>query len=138
MNKNAEKWVAALKSGDYDQTQSVLKRTASDPDNANVGHCCLGVACEVYHKETGEGEWKVEILATIPYFVTDDSADTPQTKNDIVLPVAVREWLGLASTGGDYLDGYGDASSLTDLNDSGATFAEIADLIESEPDGLFA
>ncbi len=34
-----EKWVAALRSGNFNQTQATLKD--------DWGHCCLGVACEI-------------------------------------------------------------------------------------------
>jgi hypothetical protein len=47
---------AALVSGQYQQTQSVLRKdmyTASGP----AGYCCLGVACELFRQQTGSGEW---------------------------------------------------------------------------------
>jgi hypothetical protein len=38
-----DKWVAALRSGTYEQTTGRLRR--DDPDRSR--HCCLGVLCEV-------------------------------------------------------------------------------------------
>lgn len=43
-----------------------------------------------------------------------------------------RKALGLRS-----VTGWFNGQSLAQLNDSGSTFAEIADIIESEPEGLF-
>jgi hypothetical protein len=53
MNKKLkQKWVAALRSGKYQQGSSVLKRV----DNGETSHCCLGVLCEtdgIKSKDTG-------------------------------------------------------------------------------------
>jgi hypothetical protein len=51
-----------------------------------------------------------------------------------VLPPLVQVWLALTSESGDFGSYY---ESLTELNDNGKTFDEIASVIESEPDGLF-
>lgn len=40
----ANKWVKALRSGKYTQTKNNLCN--------DVGHCCLGVLCELYIKDT--------------------------------------------------------------------------------------
>lgn len=42
------KWVAALRSGDYEQGRGYLHRG---------GFCCLGVACDLFIKETGRACW---------------------------------------------------------------------------------
>ena len=53
--------------------------------------------------------------------------------SDKVLPKNVMRWFGFLDT-----DGWINRnSSLTRLNDNGKTFEEIADVIESEPNGLF-
>jgi len=49
INLNAQKWIAALRSGEFKQTKDGLKELAGD--DSVVGHCCLGVACEVYLRE---------------------------------------------------------------------------------------
>lgn len=50
------------------------------------------------------------------------------------LTPALRDWLGLRTVSGTF----GDDEDLTYLNDKqNKTFAEIADIIESEPPGLF-
>ena len=49
------------------------------------------------------------------------------------LPPSVPHWLGLQTADGNYSKG----GALADDNDRGKTFDEIADIIESEPEGLF-
>jgi len=115
MNDNAKKWVAALRSGKYPQGKSWLLKDGK--------YCCLGVACELA-AQTG----------------LTSSPSHPQFKNvvtfdgeDAFLPSSVRKWLGLVEVDGAPKNG----PSLVDLNDKGKTFEEIADFIESEPEGLF-
>ncbi len=54
MNKELkQKWIDALRSGDYEQGKGLLCRIT--PDGAK--YCCLGVLCEV---ENGEDIWELE------------------------------------------------------------------------------
>jgi hypothetical protein len=112
LNENAKKWVAALRSGEYKQTRGQLV------NDEGTGHCCLGVACEVFLKE--------------PCHTLNDSWRERGALYGAAEPV--RLWLGLRDEGGDFDTG---GSSLAVENDTGKSFAEIADLIESEPPGLF-
>lgn len=107
MNDNAKKWVAALRSGEYMQGLRALV----DGDC----YCCLGVACKVYEKEVGPlpEEWRGKTLLDDPIKI-------------------VRDWLGLRDECGLYESG-----CLTEMNDARVPFPEIADIIESEPVGLF-
>lgn len=109
MNDFAKRWVAALRSGEFKQTRNRL--------HYGDGYCCLGVACELYRRETGKGKW--------------DSNNFFLGKN-VTLPLVVRESLQLRRDNGRFGSG-----GLATMNDDGRTFAEIADLIESEPAGLF-
>jgi len=84
MQENVEKWVEALESGEFEQTQVSLK----DED----GYCCLGVACDIYRRETGDGEWVWDEDFNSYAFVTEE--DRP---NAAVLPESVRKWLGASS-----------------------------------------
>jgi hypothetical protein len=115
LNDNAKKWVAALRSGKYKQTRHVL----CDRN----GHCCLGVACEV------------AIENGVP--LTRESTEFGRVLFNVyalsLLPYQVRDWLGLRNAGGTY----GDGSLLHDNDSRGLTFEQIADIIESEPSGLF-
>ncbi len=121
LNKNARKWVKALKSGKYKQGRNKLK----------VGDkfCCLGVACDLYAKEYPSAKWKRSHF---------------QGQNQF-LPDSVRNWLGLRDGGGRMPFRL---YSLTDLNDGikadgdsegvkRHSFKEIAKFISSKPDGLF-
>jgi hypothetical protein len=76
------------------------------------GYCCLGIACVVADKAGVPAAWR----------------------NISYLSDSVRRWLGLE----DEIASYGDGQSLANDNDfRNKTFAEIADIIESEPEGLF-
>lgn len=109
LNENAKKWVAALRSGRYRQTTGLLTRDGA--------YCCLGVACAI---------------------AEDAGLDLPNWHDDGALPWEVRQWLGMKSQWGNFLiDGQLLGTELTVLNDNGSTFAEIAEIIESEPEGLF-
>jgi hypothetical protein len=119
LNENAQKWVAALRSGEYKQCAGML--TKLDGDKV-IGHCCLGVACEV---AIANGvELKVEDCETRRIYNDDDA----------VLPDPVVEWLGLTSRDG----AYNEDGQLTADNDAGQPFDRIADIIESESEKLFA
>lgn len=103
-------WVAALRSGKYQQAQGALR--------AGDGFCCLGVACDI----SGLGDW------------AHRNGRLAYLGNDKLLPLEVRDWLGLRGVMGGYGENF-----LTDLNDDeGVSFPHIADLIESEPAGLLA
>jgi hypothetical protein len=119
INENAKKWVAALRSGKYEQGKGYL----------NIGgtFCCLGVGCEVAI-ENG--------LSVVTYLHPDGNnfTVTSYDRRQGFLPERVTEWLGLTTDTGHY-----DTSDLMKDNDvRHKTFAEIADIIESEPQGLFA
>lgn len=108
------KWLAALRSDEYAQTKGKLTN--------GKGFCCLGLACEIsglgVWEDGPEGEWVYNVDGY---------------KSDQALPEPVRNWLGLDNSPGYYCDG-----GLADLNDDGKKFKTIADIIESEPEGLLA
>lgn len=115
MNDNAKKWIAALRGGKYKQGAGALR----DGDH----YCCLGVACELFLEEN-PGAIKVE--------QQDLSGHTAYEGSVAVLPDVVRDWLGLSTEIGQF-GGY----SLSEKNDNGTPFQQIADIIEAEPIGLF-
>lgn len=113
MNDNAKKWVAALRSGDYKQGQNYLCQGDC--------YCCLGVACELFIKEGGELN-KIQKNNYYQYGGKDGH-----------LPEIVRDWLGLTFPQASWGN-----NSLLLLNDNEELdFNQIADVIESEPEGLF-
>ena len=115
MNKNAKKWLKSLRSGEYDQGKGRLRTEDS--------FCCLGVACDI----SGLGRWEGDIFYTEgDYF------------HIVYLPEAVMSWLGITTRSGKFFNEDKDIIwSLSDTNDEGKSFAEIADLIEKHQDDLF-
>jgi len=119
------KWVAALRSGEYEQTEGVLR-------NGN-GYCCLGVLCDIYSKETG-----------VEWFVPNDYGDCTIHGHDGTLPVEVRLWAAIPHDVGAFVavsKSYDEGEktivdhslSLTELNDSWSyNFHQIADVIEQQ------
>ena len=122
LNRNAKRWIKALRSGKYKQTQKHLRD--ADLDTDEPGYCCLGVACDLYAQTHKRGAWD-----EYGSFVIGD------IEEDSELPDRVAKWLGIKST-----LGYNSVTglSLIHLNDDdGLTFAEIADHIEQYQDVLF-
>ena len=128
MHKNImEKWVQALRSGEYKQGSGVLHNTS------NNTYCCLGVLCDIYQQEgnkfnsVSEGNWGVETgngWENIPATFFDDRPD--------VLPEVVMRWADISCSAGSF-----DDDTLTTLNDDcGYTFDEIATVIEKEVEYL--
>ena len=104
-----QKWVSALRSGDYQQGQYCLRKEDK--------FCCLGVLCDLYIKEN-HLEWELvnnRNYYGFQYKVAD-------------LPPSVVEWSGIPS------HNLMDISERTfaNLNDTGSTFNEIADVIEEQ------
>jgi len=99
----AEKWVKALRSGEYEQGRGQLR--------INNKHCCLGVLCDIS---------KLSIWDQDSY-IKGSSA--------ITLPTEVKMWADMKSGGGHLGE---DKLSLWQLNDAGKTFSEIANIIEAE------
>ena len=133
LNENAGIWIEALKSGRWKQTKGHLA-------GAGEGFCCLGVACELFRRQTSRGRWEIDKLERAKdgsfrpdlRFVVERLPGDEDSSAE-VLPFAVKEWLGLATASGEITAN----SSLAGLNDAGRSFGEIAALIESEPAGLF-
>lgn len=116
--KEARKlWVEALRSGEYRQAKGALGMN----DGGVKAYCCLGVACEVYLDCGG-------VLK-----VSTEDGNVLYNRHDAVLPEEVQCWLGLAFADGTYER----IRTLADDNDNDVSFDKIADLIESEPSGLF-
>lgn len=132
MNKNAEAWVEALRSGEYSQTRGVLH----DKD----GFCCLGVACDL----AGKSGLKLDVISE--YDLEENDITYEYYSYDgirTVLPLRVQEWLGISSDMGSFLLPIPARSgehncSLTGANDEiKLTFTQIADLVEWFQEELF-
>lgn len=125
----ADLWVAALRSGQYEQGQGTLCRVVEDDRRE---YCCLGVLSQLaadrglVETVTREGGIGYRTL------YEDEGAE---------LPDEVREWAGIDSpnprvTYGDAEDG-SMISTLAELNDElKLTLDQIADIIEEQYEGL--
>lgn len=101
-----EKWVAALRSGEYKQTRHVLRNITPE----NEGFCCLGVLCDLWDNKAWD---EVKGTGTRMSFQGWEEG----------IPTPVREVVGLKLH---------HAQELVDMNDNkGRSFGEIADHIEA-------
>lgn len=117
MDKNVKRrWIRALKSGKYTQTQGCLKD--------DFGYCCLGVLTDLYLKDTGQ-KWKE----------SGGEFKPGNLKGCDILSRTVAEWAGLGrrlDPKTSTTDPFGDVLTLSELNDSGYTFEEIAEIIKKD------
>lgn len=112
------RWIAALRSGKYTQGRQCLRHLSDTrhPDDAVGYHyCCLGVLTDLAVQEDVL-EWNTTVGA----------AGAP--------PAAVAAWaLGSAAEPSDPVVIFrGQPMLLSTVNDRGASFAEIADIIEEQ------
>lgn len=119
MNKEiADKWIAALESGEFDQTSGFLM-------NEN-GYCCLGVLCQI---AVEDGVIDPPVVRNI------EGVSKHYTFNNCgqFLPDSVVGWAGMSSDSGEY----GDSLSLVAANDvDGASFHAIAQIIRENVENL--
>lgn len=103
-----DRWTWALRSGEYRQGTRFLHRKDGTM-------CCLGVLCDLYAKENSE-KWE------------DNETVYDLLGKTKALPIEVQQWAGL-NNGNPRVTSH---NSLTELNDDGASFEVIADIIEKE------
>lgn len=110
-----QRWIEALPS--YQQTRGTL--------HDGTGFCCLGVLCDLYAKEKNE-EWVQGEVDENFYF----------QGRATVLPLSVMSWAGLKADNPEVRvvddETCSRYYSLAELNDSGKTFSEIAQIIEEQ------
>lgn len=120
-----DKWVAALRSGEYKQGQNKLV-------NADGSFCCLGVLCELAHKEG--------IVNNKEVIVDEETPLNPGTYYDkawAYLPLSVQDWAGMRSSAGSFFEETNPRERhLSHINDSGASFEDIANTIEKHWENL--
>jgi hypothetical protein len=113
-----KKWLAALRSGEYEQGKNYLE---------NAGKfCCLGVLCDLAVKEgviqkspSKDNEQLICYPDEVKYFGYAHN----------VLPNKVKEWSKILTDDGEY-HSENINFLLSNLNDSGKTFEQIAKYIE--------
>lgn len=122
VQENRARWVAALRGGEYKQGTDTLY------DVSTQQYCCLGVLCDVYEKETG-------------VILPKTSSGYYNVGEETLCELGeVKRWVGLKGDQGEFATTGGvPATMLTTLNDAYDEwdFNRLADLIESEPEGLF-
>lgn len=144
-----QRWVEALRSGDYEQATGKL--TIVD-DNGNKSHCCLGLLCELVKDDMGLSVREVQRVVggySLGYGTTDEYGD--DSFATAVLSSPIEQAVGLSHRYGgvpEYnfnldpskpVDGWTEGADvqlhLASLNDEGFTFSQIADIIEwAEPE----
>jgi hypothetical protein len=87
-----ERWVAALRSGEYKQAEGYLSAITRHDDGSLkevVGHCCLGVLCEI---AVADG-----IIGKRVYAGSDSCMIYGSGSETGALPPQVQQWAGLES-----------------------------------------
>lgn len=121
-----EKWLEALRSGEYKQTTGSL--------HDSTGFCCLGVLCDLYMK-VADVTWEASDVHPFDdnrkrYYVAEDGE---VLNADELLPGVVADWAGLDDIDPQIVsedDGEVWSDTLSTLNDDGHTFEQIASYIE--------
>ena len=130
MNPDIKKqWVSALRSGKYRQGRKVLHSSYNT-------YCCLGVLCELARESGVKIDYVEGYEGALPRIFYDNEA--------YELPPSVREWAGVENSNPAVTapspfrdtDEEGNVvierTSLAELNDDGATFEAIAQIIEEQ------
>lgn len=118
-----EKWLAALRSGDYVQGTGTMRRI---PDDGPDRFCCLGVLCEVAITE-GVAVRREQVVGRYAY---DGRVG--------FLPDSVRDWAGLdedsvripSAAVSDIFPLSATDVNISGVNDRGVPFEDIANLLE--------
>ena len=128
-SKIKEVWVNALRSGKYEQGSEKLRSV--------TGYCCLGVLCDIYAQEHNT-QWEFRGDEEInpqsqDYWYFDEHSE--------FLPESVMNWAELKTHNptvrvdvedNDDEDNWYYKDELSDINDSGYDFSQIANLIEAQ------
>ena len=127
-------WVAALRSGEYEQGVQLLRQGDQ--------FCCLGVLCDLHrkaHQKEGENDTVNSWFPTIDPEMDNAPCFSYRYGNTTSLPDAVSSWCGLHGcdpfvqlivSSEDY--DVTENGTLSLFNDNGATFDQIADIIEEQ------
>jgi len=119
-----DRWIAALRSGSYKQTQGQL-RSVSEPNC----YCCLGVLADLYLKDTQQ-DWRLQ--AGVDEEGSDQKRYLLHRNCFLDLSLEVLGWAGLHDSNPVVI--YDDEGwSLAELNDDvGLSFTQIADIIDEQ------
>ena len=133
MNKKVmKKWVKALRSGKYKQGTGTLKHYDT---NAQARHCCLGVLCELYNDQMKKDKKKTLSEKTLHHDSFTHGVVEFNRSRDY-LPKKVVDWAGIENNLGSFTYKNHKDGCLADLNDDGAKFKTIANIIEKNWENL--
>lgn len=104
------KWVAALRSGAYQQATGVLR-------DEKGGYCCLGVLCDLVEPSKWGSCGYHNGVAGLPSYGVKKLVGFPDRAGIFPIPEVVIDDI---------------KASLDTHNDSGATFNQLADAIEAQ------
>jgi hypothetical protein len=118
------KWVAALRSGEYEQARGMLH------DEQHGGYCCLGVLCKVVGAEWGPFQKEKECddgvyLAQLDHVPVKDGELLGDTDGEELEPAACKKF-GIPDQ--TIFIGMNDGHEIRGIKQH--SFAEIADYIE--------
>ena len=121
-----KEWVVTLRSGKYPQAFGMLRETPPDGPDA---FCCLGVAQDILAKKEPERyDWH---LGMDNRWIFHDQVYPCQSTGTLVRSLSDRIGVDRSPV---FLPEIGDRDgnvfALTDLNDAGLSFDQIADVIE--------
>lgn len=128
-----KKWIAALETGAYSQARHHLRIGNS--------YCCMGVACDLIYPDG----W-VPFEGGYGFSLPNEKGQIMST-NEFILPAIRRVYGGMGPLGfyvdGRFPDGDGGSLdikhlSLTALNDLGATFKELAEILTKAMTGGYS
>ena len=124
-----QKWIDALRSGKYEQGSEKLRTV--------TGYCCLGVLCDLYSQDHNT-QWDFRgneetNLQPMDYWYFGDQSE--------FLPESVMNWAELKTHNptvrvdvedNEDEDNWSYTDHLSDVNDSGYNFSQIANIIEAQ------
>lgn len=116
LNENMQKFVAALRSGEFPQAKGTLNRidVLDSDEKLTVGYCCLGVGCELAARNgvVAKDSMKRYIDDTnyeevVVFGILDEDSDElveSSAASYVYLPEVVADWLGFPGQTDLYFD----------------------------------
>lgn len=132
-----EEWVRRLRSGEYDQGTTYLKKTFKS--TGVTKYCCLGVLCEMAVERGATTEFFDPTQSSATLFGGSEGGSRTWTPNHVVTwafgapqPTSNEAFQWKVEYTWSTVGEYPDETSLGALNDHNVPFDVIADLIEQQ------
>lgn len=121
-----EKWIAALRSGNYEQGRSALR--------SGNQYCCLGVLCDLFIKEQEAKALPIIGKLFTPKWRRDafgiDRKIYEIYGTHTYIPVEIQKWAGLRTENPSIYTKIHERVTLAAMNDIGSSFDAIAELVD--------